>query len=48
MALGVSQVDSRAARGCASKSIFVRFLYLFKASLILSWKLEDEAAVRSR
>ena len=30
------------ARGCASRSFFVRFLYVSKALLMVSWKLEDE------
>jgi hypothetical protein len=30
------------ARGCASRSFFVRFLYASKALLMISWKLEDE------
>jgi hypothetical protein len=42
MALGVSQDWSLAARGCASGSFFVRFLYPSKALLMISWKLEDE------
>ena len=42
MALGESQDWSWAASGCARRSFFVRFLYLFKALLIISWKLEDE------
>jgi hypothetical protein len=42
MALGVLQGCSSAARGCASRSFFVRFLYASKALLMISWKLEDE------
>ena len=42
MALGESQVWSRAASGCARRSFFVRFLYMSKALLNISWKLEDE------
>ena len=42
MALGVLQGWSLAARGCASRSFFVRFLYTSKALLMISWKLEDE------
>jgi hypothetical protein len=47
MALGESQFWSWTASGCESRSFFVRFLYLFRALLIISWKLgdEDEAAV---
>jgi hypothetical protein len=40
MALGVLQDWSLAARGCASRSFFVRLLYAFKALLMISWKLE--------
>jgi hypothetical protein len=32
----------RVARGWARKSSLVRFLYLSKALLRISWKLEDE------
>jgi len=50
MALGVLQDWSLVARGCASRSFFVRFLYASKALLMISWKLEveleDEEAVR--
>jgi hypothetical protein len=42
MALGVLQGCSLEARGCASRSFFVRFLYASKALLMISWKLEDE------
>jgi hypothetical protein len=42
MALGVLQDWSLVARGCASRSFFVRFLYASKALLMISWKLEDE------
>jgi hypothetical protein len=42
MALGESQDWSCAASGCSRRSFFVRFLYLFKAVLIISWKSEDE------
>ena len=42
MALGVLQGWSSAARGCASRSFFVRFLYASKALSMISWKLEDE------
>ena len=42
MALGVLQDWSLEARGCASRSFFVRLLYVFKALLIISWKFEDE------
>jgi hypothetical protein len=49
MALGESQDWSWAASGCASRSRFVRFLYLFKASFMISWKLgplgDEEEAV---
>ncbi len=41
MALGVLQDWSSVTRGCASRSFFVRFLYVSKALLIISWKLED-------
>ena len=43
MALGESQVWSRAASGWASRSFFVRLSYVFKALLTISWKLEDGA-----
>jgi hypothetical protein len=42
MALGVSQDWSLAARGCASRTFFVRYLYVSKALLTVSWKLEGE------
>jgi hypothetical protein len=42
MALGVSQDWSLAARGCASRTFFVRYLYASKALLTISWKLEGE------
>jgi hypothetical protein len=50
MALGESQDSSCAASGCARRSFFVRFLYWFKALLMICWKLDDlddddEAAV---
>ena len=50
MAVGESQFCSRAASGCASRSFFVRVLYVSKALLIMSWKLgeeedDDDAAV---
>jgi len=42
MALGVLQDWSLVAIGCASRSFFVRFLYVSKALLMISWKLEEE------
>ena len=42
MALGVLQDWSLEARGCASRSFFVCFLYASKALLMISWKLDDE------
>ena len=42
MALGVLQDWSLAARGCASRSFFVRFLYASSALFMINWKLEDE------
>ncbi len=42
MAPGVLQDCNWTARGCASMSFFVRFLYASKALLMISWKLEDE------
>jgi hypothetical protein len=42
MALGESQDWSWAASGCSCRSFFVHFLYVFKALLIISRKLEDE------
>ena len=42
MALGVLQDWSLTARGCASRSFFVRLSYVFKALLMINWKLEDE------
>ena len=42
MALGLLQDWSLAASGCAIRSFFVRFLYMSKALLMISWKLEDE------
>ena len=42
MALGVSQDWSLVARGYASRTFFVRFLYASTALLMISWKLEDE------
>jgi len=44
MAAGESQASSWAARGCARRSWFVRFLYDFRASLKSRSKLEDEEA----
>ena len=50
MAPVVLQDWGLAARGCASRSFFVRFLYKSKALLMISWKLEegleDEEAIR--
>jgi hypothetical protein len=45
MALGVLQDWSLATRGCASRSFFVRLLYVSKALLMISWKLEVELEV---
>jgi hypothetical protein len=45
MAAGDSQDWSSAASGCARRSFFVRLLYVSKALLIISWKLEDEVAI---
>ena len=42
MAPGELQVWSRAARGWARRSLFVRFLNVSKALLMVSWKLEEE------
>ena len=42
MELGVLHDWSLEARGCASRSFLVRFLYTSKALLMISWKLEDE------
>jgi hypothetical protein len=42
MSPGEWQVWSWAASGCSRRSLFVRSLYVFKALLIISWKLEDE------
>jgi hypothetical protein len=42
MALGELQDSSWAASGCASRSFFVRLLYLFRALLMIGWKLDDE------
>ena len=42
MAPGESQDWSWAARGCTRRSFFVYFLYLSKALLIISWKLDDD------
>jgi hypothetical protein len=47
MALGEPQDWSWATSGCASRSLFVRFLYWSKALLMISWKLEDEETVES-
>ena len=46
MSLGEPQDRSWAVSGCVSMSILVRFLYLFKALLMISskGKLEDEMA----
>ena len=47
MALGELQDWSWAASGWTSRSFLVRFLYLSKALLMMSWKLfefEDEDA----
>ena len=43
MALEELQDWSWMASGCASRSLFVRFLYSSKALLMISWKLEDDA-----
>ena len=40
MVLGELQYWSSVTRGCASRSFFVRFLYVSKALLMISWKLE--------
>jgi hypothetical protein len=45
MAPGVLQDWSLTARGCASRSFFVRLLYASKALLMISWKLEVELEV---
>ena len=45
MALGELQSWSWAASGCTRRSFFVRFLYLSRAVLMISWKLGDEEAV---
>ena len=45
MALGELQDWSWAASGCTVRSVLVRFLYSFKASLMIDWKLEDEGMV---
>jgi hypothetical protein len=41
MALGVLQYWSLTARGCASRSFFVRLLYASKALLMINWKLDE-------
>ena len=46
MASGESQAWSWEASGCAGKSVFVRFSYALSALLMISWKLDDEVAVR--
>jgi hypothetical protein len=43
MALGELQDWSWVASGWASRSFFVRFLYVFRALLRIIWKLDDEA-----
>ena len=49
MVLGELQDWSSVTRGCAGRSFLVRFLYVSKALLTISWKLEawlwDEEAV---
>ena len=45
MALGELQDWSWMTSGCASRSFFVRFLYLSKALLMINWKLVDEETV---
>jgi hypothetical protein len=45
MAPGESQDWSWVASGCSRRSFFVRFLYVFRALSIISWKLEDEVVV---
>jgi hypothetical protein len=42
---GELQDWSWAASGCASRSLFVRLLYLPNALLMINWKLEDEETV---
>jgi hypothetical protein len=42
MALGESQLCSWTASGCARRSFLVRFLYVSKALLIMSWTLDDD------
>ena len=42
MEVGESQACSCVASGCASKSFLVRFLYVSKALLIRSWKLDED------
>ena len=45
MAAGESQAWSWEASGWASRSFLVCFLYDSKAFSMMSWKLDDEAAV---
>ena len=42
MSLGELQDCRVEARGWESRSFFVSFLYLSKALLMISWKLEDD------
>jgi hypothetical protein len=44
MAHGESQDWSWVASGWASKSFLVHFLYASSMPLMISWKLDDEAA----
>jgi hypothetical protein len=45
MASGESQASSWGESGWESRSFLVRFLYASRALLMISWKLDDEAAV---
>jgi hypothetical protein len=45
MALAELQDWSWTASGCVSRSFFVHFLYLSKALLMISWKLDGDETV---
>lgn len=46
MSPGGLQDYNRAAKGCARRTFLVRFLYYFRAALMVIWKLDDEEDAR--
>ncbi len=45
MSVGELQVCNWAINGCARRSFFVFFSYVFREALKMAWKLEEEEAV---